>query len=228
MQSPVHAKAVGERGGWTATAPDVTQAVRRAGRHSIAVRIVRIVLPLGAFLCLAGLVIVTYFNPLKMIENAPAVSGKLAIQGSKITMELPRIAGFTRDARGYELTAESAVQDIASPDIVELQNLRARMELQDQEVNIVAKAGTYNTKGDKVILRDQVLVTTNQGFTAKLREAAVEMKAGKVVSEHPVEITFPDGVLNANKMEVLDSGDVIRFERGVVMDLKSVKQEASR
>ena len=71
---------------------------------------------------------------MQMFDKLPSVSGKLAVQGSKITMELPRIAGVTRDKRAYELTAETAVQDITKPDIVELQNLRAKMEMQDTDV----------------------------------------------------------------------------------------------
>ena len=34
---------------------------------------------------------------MQVLDKLPSVSGKLAVQGSKITMELPRIAGFTRD-----------------------------------------------------------------------------------------------------------------------------------
>ena len=99
----------------------------------------------------------TYFNPLAMLDKLPNVSGKLGVQGSKITMELPRIAGITRNQRAYELTAETAVQDITKPDIVELQNLRAKMEMQDADmVVITAKSGTYNTKGDKIVLREHV------------------------------------------------------------------------
>ena len=105
----------------------------------------------------------TYFNPLAMLEKLPNVSGKLAVQGSKITMELPRIAGVTRDSRAYELTAETAVQDITKPDMVELQNLRAKMELQDADVVVItAKSGTYNTKADNIVLREHVVVTSAQ------------------------------------------------------------------
>ena len=115
------------------------------------------------------------------------------MQGSKITMELPRIAGFTRDKRAYELNAETAVQDITSPDIVELQNLRAKMEMQDKDVvSVTANSGTYNTKADKIVLRDQVVVTSQQGYKALLREAAIEMKKGNVVSEQPVDITLAE------------------------------------
>ena len=230
MGHPITATAINETHGWTASRrTDVDRAVRKAGRHSILVRIVRVVLPVGVVAGLTVLVLFTYFKPMQMFDKLPSVSGKLAVQGSKITMELPRIAGFTRDSRAYELNAETAVQDITKPDIVELQNLRAKMELQDKDVvNITANAGTYNTKADRIVLRDQIVVTSQQGYKALLREAAVEMKKGNVVSELPVEITLPNGTLKANRLEIIDSGEVIRFERGVVLDLDGQKKEASR
>lgn len=230
MSRPITASAITETHGWTASRRgDVNRAVRRARRHSIVVRVLRIALPLGVVAGGLGLFLFTYFKPMQMFEKMPDISGKLAVQGSKITMELPRIAGFTRDQRAYELNAETAVQDITKPDLVELQNLRAKMEMQDKDVvQLTATSGTYNTKADKVVLHDQIVVTSQQGYKALLREAAVEMKKGNVVSEQPVEITLPSGLLKANRMEIIDSGDVIRFERGVVLDLDGEKKEASR
>jgi lipopolysaccharide export system protein LptC len=230
MSHPITANAINETHGWTASRrTDVDRAVRIARRHSVLVRIVRIALPIGVVVGLTALVLATYFSPMQMFDKLPSVSGKLAVQGSKITMELPRIAGFTRDSRAYELNAETAVQDITRPDIVELQKLRAKMELQDKDVVVVtANSGTYNTKADRIVLRDQIVVTSQQGYKALLREAAVEMKKGNVISEQPVEITLPNGMLKANRMEIIDSGDVVRFGRGVVLDLDGEKKEASR
>jgi lipopolysaccharide export system protein LptC len=215
--------------GWTASRrTDVDRAVRSAGRHSIFVRATRVGLPIAVVVGLAALVGFTYFKPTQVLEKVP-VSGKLAVQGSKITMELPRIVGFTRDNRAYELHAETAVQDIASPDVVELQNLKARLEMQDKDVvNVTANSGTYNTKGDKVVLRDQVVVTSQQGYKAVLKEAAIEMKKGNVVSENPVDITLPNGWLKSNRLEIVDSGDVVRFDRGVTLYIEADKSGASQ
>jgi len=222
MNRPVTANAIDlEPRGWTASRrSDVDSAVRTAGRHSRLVRVVRIGLPIAVVISLAALVFVTYYQPAQLFDKLPNVSGKLAVQGSKITMELPHIAGFTRDSRPYEFTAETAVQDITTPDVIELANLRASMEMQDKDkVQVSAKGGTYNTKGDSIILRDQVVVTSAQGYSARMREAAVDMKKGNVISEQPVEITLPTGLLKANRMEVIDSGALIRFDRGVVLTL---------
>src|SRR5690242_17520952 len=134
--SPVSANVVDSSPrGWKASQRgDLDRVVRSAGRHSRFVRVLRIALPAGVGLVAAGYVFVNYFLPMTVLDALPKVSGKLAVQGSKITMELPRIAGFTRDSRAYELNAETAVQDISKPDIVELQNLRAKMEMHDKDV----------------------------------------------------------------------------------------------
>src|SRR4051812_39814155 len=215
--------------GWTASRrTDIDRAVRSAGRHSVMVRVIRIGMPAAVVVGLTTLAAVTYFQPTQMFDKVP-VAGKLAVQGSKITMELPRIVGFTRDNRAYELNAETAVQDISSPDVVELQNLRARLEMQDKDVvNITANSGTYNTKGDKVVLRDQVVVTSQQGYKAVLKEAAIEMKKGNVVSEQSVDITLPNGWLKSNRLEIVDSGDVVRFGRGVTLYIEADKSGASQ
>src|SRR5436305_1638603 len=199
-----------DHAGWTASRrTDVERAVRTAARHSIFVRFARVGLPVGVIVGLTGLVLFTYFEPTQVLEKIP-LAGKTAVQGSKITMQLPRIAGFTRDQRAYELNAETAVQDIKTPDIVELLNLHARMEMQDKDVMILtANRGTYSTKADNIVLRDEVVLTSQQGFKVLLREAAVEMKKGNVVSEQPVEIILPNGTLTANRMEVVDSGDLL-------------------
>jgi lipopolysaccharide export system protein LptC len=226
MVRPITANDVGaEDSGWRSTRRnDTDRVVRIARRHSLLVRFMRIGLPLAVIIGLTALVLFTYFKPMQIFEKLPGVSGNLGIQGSKITMQLPKIAGFTRDSRAYELTAENAVQDIASPDMIELQNLRAKMEMQDKDiVNLSAKAGTYNTKGDKIVLRDQIVVTSGQGYSARLREAAVDMKAGNVVSDQPVEVTLPNGLLTSNGMEIVESGAVIRFNRGVVLTLDPAK-----
>jgi len=232
MVRPITANDVDAEGsGWRSTRRDDTdRVVRIARRHSRLVRFMRIGLPIGVIIGLTALVLVTYFKPMQIFDKLPSVSGNLGIQGSKITMQLPKIAGFTRDSRAYELTAENAVQDIATPDMIELQNLRARMEMQDKDVvNLTARAGTYNTKGDKIVLREQIVVSSGQGYSARLREAAVDMKQGSVTSDQAVEVTLPNGLLTSNGIEIAESGAVIRFNRGVVLTLDGAKTtEAAR
>jgi len=225
MSRPMTANAIdGSARGWQATArADLERSVRSAGRHSRMVRVIRIGLPAALVLGGLGYGAFTYFKPMDLL-SIPRVTGKLAVQGSKITMELPKIVGITRDQRSYQLTAETAIQDITKPDEVELQNLHAEMEMAGADmVVITAKSGTYLTKGDKIVLREHVVVTSTQGYNAKLHQAVVDMKKGNVASDQPVEVRMPSGLINANGMEVENSGEVVRFINGVVFDLDAQK-----
>jgi lipopolysaccharide export system protein LptC len=58
---------------------------------------------------------------------------------------------------------------------------------------------------------------STSGFEVYLSEAVVDIHSSNVVSEKPVEVRMQQGVINANRMEVVDSGEVIRFGGGVTM-----------
>ena len=61
-----------------------------------------------------------------------------------------------------------------------------------------------------------------QGFDViGLIEAVVDVHTSNVISEQPVRVKMQQGTINANRMEVIDSGDVIRFGGGVTMTMKS-------
>jgi lipopolysaccharide export system protein LptC len=47
----------------------------------------------------------------------------------------------------------------------------------------------------------------------------IDIRKGYVVSKHPVELQLLQGTLNANRLEIIDSGDLVRFDGGVNMTL---------
>ena len=97
---------------------------RAAVRHSRLVRLLRTAIPIVIALVFALLIVAAYFNPFRVLARLPIDPGKIVLSGTRITMELPRVAGYTKDARPYEVTAKAASQDITKPDIVDLQEIR--------------------------------------------------------------------------------------------------------
>jgi lipopolysaccharide export system protein LptC len=59
------------------------------------------------------------------------------------------------------------------------------------------------------------VVTSSSGYQAFLDEAVLDVKAGKIISDKPVEVKTATWTINANRMEVAESGDLMRFERDV-------------
>jgi len=189
---------------------------RRAARHSRLVRFLRMGLPVGGVLALGLIVVAAYFNPFKAPANASIDQGKLVVSGTKIAMELPRLTGFTSDSLPYELTARVASQDLTNPGVIELTDLRAQLQTQDQGIVVItARNGIYDTKVDLLRLSDNILVQSTTGYEARLQEAAIDIKKGTIVSEHRVKTKFPNGTLEANHLDVAENGAVVLFSQDV-------------
>ena len=205
---------------WNMSRGDSARAFRAARRHSRLVRFLRIALPVSVVLVTVGMALLTWLNPLRMLVALPVNINDLVVSGTKITMEQPRVNGFTKDQRAYEFTAEAAAQDLTKPDIVELRNINAKVEMEDKStMNMKAATGVYDTKHEMLKLEGNILLTSTNGNTGKLSEAMIDVRKGNVVSDSPVELEMLQGILNANKLEIVDSGTLIRFHGGVSMVL---------
>jgi lipopolysaccharide export system protein LptC len=208
----------GARGFPTGGRIDAERMYRRAVRHSRAVRTLRVAIPLTLVLgSIATIVIATWLDPLRALAKLPVDAQGLVVSGTKITMQQPRLTGYTRDSRPYVVTARTSTQDLLKPDLLALEAIHSVMELQDRsKFDLVAKAGLYDTKNEKLNLHEDIVIITDK-YRAFLIEAYIDIRAGHVISERPVEVHMDQGKVNANRMEVFESGAVIRFERGVTM-----------
>lgn len=214
---------------WTMNRSDSERAFRSARRHSRLVRFLRVALPLAVVFVFAVITLMTYFNPLRSLTRLPANVGSMVVRGSKITMEQPKLSGFTRDARAYNITADSAAQDLTKPDIIELSKIRAQVEMKDKStVRMSALQGTYNSKSEMLELRRNIRLNTTNGYTGLLSEATVDIKKGDVVSERPVRLKMLQGTLDANRLQITESGDLISFDRGVNMTLMLNKNDVAK
>jgi lipopolysaccharide export system protein LptC len=207
--------------GWTGSSrAGLDRAFRVAARHSRHVRFLRIVVPVLVAVGIVAVSLATWFNPTRLLAKLPTGGslGSLGISGTKITMELPRLEGYTRDSRPYVLTAKTAAQDLTKPDNVELSEIHAKMETTDKAVvEMSAVSGLYHSKADQLILRERIVLTSSSGYEGHLTEAVVDMRSGHIVSDKPVEVKLLNGFLNANRLEV--EGELIRFDGGVTLNM---------
>jgi lipopolysaccharide export system protein LptC len=196
---------------------------RRALRHSRLVRWMRATVILAVSLVLLAVVADNYWPTGGL--RLPGEIGNLVIKGTKITMQAPRLTGYTRDARPYEFTAVTAQQDITKPDFVELQEIHAKIAMADNSiVHLWADNGHYNMKTDMLDLKDNIHLVSSTGYEARLSQATVDVSKGNVVSDTPVWVKLLDGDLNAKHLEIADKGETLRFT-DVTLVLQSAKQK---
>ena len=150
---------LGARGLSARSQPDNQQIFLRAKRHSRLVRRLRFAIPAVMVCVTVAITLMSWLDPLRILARLPTESGRLVISGSKITMESPKLSGFTKDSRAYEVTARAAAQDITKPDFVELSDIRARIETKDKApINLTAVDGLYNRKSGMLRLSRDVLL----------------------------------------------------------------------
>lgn len=197
-----------------------TAAARDVHRHSRFVRILRWVLPLfcllivGMFLFSSG-ILHEFFFP-KPPEAQPVIAE------NAVEMVQPRMSGLDEKKRPYEITAKSARQDVNNPSKVTLENITGSLTLNetDGKVLLKAKSGFLDTEKSFLKLRQDIIITSKQGYTAYLISADAKLKKKHITTKDPVLIEWEDGSINANALEITDNGNVIRFYNRVKVKLR--------
>jgi lipopolysaccharide export system protein LptC len=204
---------------------DFERKYRTAVRHSRHVRWLRIGVPAGIVAVLLVVVGLNYMPPIGGFR-LPGELGNLVIHGTKITMQQPRLTGFTIDSRAYEFSADAAAQDITKPNLIELDRLHAKMEMQDKSsVEMSADSGFYDAKSEILTLKDNIVLNSSTGYEGRMSEAVIDVRKGNVVSERPVAVKMLNGFLNAKRLDIAENGSVLRFG-GVTMTLEANKDAA--
>jgi lipopolysaccharide export system protein LptC len=189
-----------------------TRAHGRAVRHSARVKVLRRVIPVAASLAVLGIVGVVLWSPFS--GNVPSVSvGPIGVSGTKVTMANPKLSGFKKGERGYEVTADSALQDVRKPALIELQAMKGHIATDDKGglAYIEAKGGLFDSSKESLTLNENIRLWTDKGEEARLKSASVEFKTGSVKSSETVTVSVPNGSVTADSLDVVENGKVISF-----------------
>ncbi len=194
-----------------ASADQLDDAFRAALRHSRRVRLLRKLIPAACVLAIVGPFLWNVVAPLARTAANVSV-GAVSISGTRIRMDAPKLSGFKKDQKSYEVTARDAVQDLKSPNVVELNNLTGRMEQEANSfVRVTADWGRFDQNIDKLDLKGSVRVRHDKGYEADLRSARVDVKSGDIDTSEPVEIRSKSGTINADSMILRDNGKHVVF-----------------
>lgn len=197
------------------------EAFGAAQRHSRRVHFLRRALPVAIGGGIAFIVLWTWIDPLRFTRGLPIDVGRISISGTKLTMDAPKLKGFSRDGRPYTVTAEEAAQDLTRPNMIELSNIIGQFDLGSHgNMTLNAKSGLYDGKAEQMRVFNGIEFKSTEGQSGQLAEAVVEPRKGHLVSNSPVDFFFNEGSLHGNRMEVFEQGKLIVFEGGVTMVLR--------
>lgn len=190
------------------------KAFAAARRHTRLVLILRKAIPLGVAVSLAGLVAMPFLRPVAGVSSVSLQS--VGIADGKIKMETPRLSGYRKDNKPYQMTADTALQDIRNPTQIELRGLVARIQMESEGwADIRARTGHFDTQAEKLRLVDDVSIRTETGYDMAMRTADIDFKAGSVRSRDPVTVNLGATTISAETFDVKDNGALISFQTRV-------------
>jgi lipopolysaccharide export system protein LptC len=188
----------------------------RTGRYSRFVRTMRIALPLGAFALLALLFAWPRLHGPDVDLITPSAEQVNVERDGRVRLDHPRYVGEGSGTRGFTVEAEVARVDPAAPRRIELERMRAELSgSDDRDVTVEAGRAVYDREDALLDLEGGIDVVTDDGYRLHTDAAQVAIEAGLLRTHAPVEGSGPAGELAADRLEVSERGDVLRFSGNV-------------
>lgn len=127
---------------------------------------------------------------------------RVALQGTRIVIESPKLVGYRKDGRPYEVRARVGVQDITKPDVIDLDGLDVRVETTgDSSVTLTAPKAVYSTKTDHAAMNGGVQITDAKNFDMRMEAADMDFKASVMTSDTPATLKIQGGEVQSEHVE---------------------------
>ncbi len=145
----------------------------------------------------AGLLV----SSLRLIPLSLSLS-RVALKGTRIVIDTPKLVGYRKDGRPYEVRAKVGVQDVMKPNVFDLEKLEVRVEnTQDNSVTMTAEQGVYNANTDHADLSGGVDIGDGKSFHMRMDSAHMDFKQSLMTSDKPVRLKITGGDVIASSVE---------------------------
>lgn len=187
-----------------------------AERNTRRVRALRFILPGLAILAIGVFWASARFIPGDMASLVETAA--IDTTSNSIVMQKPEISGFEGTRRAYQLKAATATQSLDDPKIVTFNDIDGKLGLDGAgEATLDASVGVYNGNSNTLTLSDGVSISTDTGYTGTIGGASIDLGAGSLTSDTPLEIITADGIVRAHGVTVLERGKRVKFTGGVTV-----------
>lgn len=174
-------------------------------------------MPLSAVLIITAFAAVSWLDSLGP-EGVEIES--VSLRDGKLVMQNPVMSGQASDARPYSMQAARAIQDLATPDVIVLEEIVADLPVSNGDKAILnALSGVYDRVRQTLVFDQAFTVTSEAGMEAKLQSADIDLAGGGLTTSDPVSIRSTDASVVAQSMKMQDKGRVIIFQDQVRMTI---------
>ncbi len=206
------------------------EAFQRAQRHSRLVRVLKWLLPACA-LIVAGLFVFYSWRsvPAELVVEAENSS----VSDGRLVMSNPQLDGFTRTGQAYSMIASRATQALGDTNVVELDEINAKLPL-NETLSAVVKAarGTYDRIANRLVINGGptsagVSIEASDGTKAEMQNVSVDIGESLFQATGSVSIERGDTAISAETLAVSEGGKLLIFEKQVRMTIQPGRGDAA-
>ncbi len=177
-------------------------------RRRFTIRLTKYLLPAVALALLTAIALWPEFD--RATERARISFRRIVAEIEGATMVEPRYRGVDERNRPYTVTAEKARQ--ASKDRIDLTAPKADITMEDGRwLMLQSRKGVYIQSDNHLDLSEDVTLYRDDGTTMTTATASIDLKAGAALSDDPVHVEGPFGVIDAQGFAVIDKGEAVHF-----------------
>lgn len=175
--------------------------------------VLKIALPVAAVAVLGTIIIwplleAQEFSFLLAKDNVEMATERLRIDQAEYR-------GETARGEAFVISAGGAVQHSSAVPIVELTDLKARLQMVDGPATVTAPAGRYFIETDMLQITGPVRLDSAAGFSLDSQTVDIDLNARTVVTKQPVTGVLPIGRFAANSLSADIQGRNVVLDGGV-------------
>ena len=149
---------------------------------------------------------------------------KVSAAHERMRVEAARYTGTDAKGQKFSINADRAIQPTSDRPVVDIEGMRARLDLERGPLSIVALKGHYNIDDQKVAIDGPVKVAGPDGYRIETRDVGIDLKNHDLASRGPVSGEMRLGHFEAGRMTanlsrrevVLSNGVRLKIRQGAV------------
>ena len=168
------------------------------GSHDRMVAFLSRALPMGVGV-LAALMVITPLSPRGEVSFL-LDRNKVAVINERLRVDNALYRGADNKNRPFSLTAGEAVQRSSAEGIVRMNDVVARLLLDEGPARLVAQGGQYSIDNEIVAVRGPLRLTAADGYRMVARGVSLDLANKRLVGSGGVDGAIPAGTFSADRL----------------------------
>jgi lipopolysaccharide export system protein LptC len=187
-------------------------------RHDRVIGVAKYGLPIVGFMLLVLLVA----SPFDKDGDVSFILDKKEVDRAeeRMKIEAARYAGQDNAGNRFLVSADRAVQPTSEKPVVNIEGMKARIDLANGPVAMAALAGTYDLEKRMMTVSGPIHVAGPDNYSLRTRDVNIDLGENRMTSKGPVDGTMRLGEFSAGRMNADLDERVVRLEGGVRLKIR--------